>query len=120
MLNELTRITTAPVSAEELSMGKDAFIYSMPSDFETSLSTVSSLGNIYLYDLGLDYYAKLPAEVSAVTPDDVLASAKRYLGPNDAIVVVVGDRAKIMPGLTALRLGAVELRKPDGSVAGGK
>ena len=36
------------------------------------------------------------------------------------IVVAVGDRAKIKPGLNGLHLGAVEIRKSDGTVVGGK
>ena len=120
IMKELARITTAPVSADELAMGKDAFIYSMPSNFETSLSTVTSIADTYLYNLGSDYYAKLPAQITAVTADDVLAAAKKYLAGGSAIVVVVGDRAKILPGLAALKLGTPELRKPDGSIAPGK
>ena len=90
------------------------------SDFETSSGTAGSLANLYVYDLGLDYYTKLPSQVSAVTADAALAAARKYLVPDRMIIVAVGDRAKIEPGLRKLNLGNVETRRADGSVVAGK
>ena len=69
-----------------------------------------STANIYIYDLGLDYYAKLPARLSAVTTEQVKAAAEKYIVPEKLIVVAVGDRAKIGRELQKLNLGAVEVR----------
>ena len=55
--------------------------------------------------------------MNAVTADSALASAKKYLVPEKMIVVLVGDREKIAAPVAALKLGATELRKPDGTVA---
>ena len=56
-----------------------------------------SLSSIYVYDLGLDYFTKYPAQVSAVTAEAAQAAAKTYLVPEKLIVVAVGrseeDRA---------------------------
>jgi zinc protease len=120
IFNEVKRMTSAPMTPEELAMAKDSIVRALPSDFETSPGTAGSLANLYIYDLGLDYYTKLPAQVTAVTADTALAAAKKYLVPDRMIVVAVGDRAKIEPGLKKLSLGGVETRKVDGSVAGGK
>jgi zinc protease len=43
-----------------------------------------------------------------------LAVAKKYLVPEQLIVIAVGDKAKIEPELRKLNLGAVEIRDPEG------
>jgi len=116
IMKELKRIIDAPVTADELAMGRDALVRSLPSDFETSQSTASSLGNLYVYDLGLDYYARLPGQMAAVTIDAIQAVARKYLAPDQMKVIAVGDKAKIDAAIQKLKLGAVEYRKPDGSL----
>ncbi len=120
IFNEVKRMTTTPMTPEELVMAKDSIVRALPSDFETSAGTAGSLANLYIYDLGLDYYTKLPSQVTAVTADTALAAAKKHLVPDKMIVVAVGDRAKIEPGLKKLSLGGLETRRVDGSVAAGK
>ena len=115
IFKELKKIGDAPITAGELAMGRDALVRSLPSDFETSGGTVNSLANLYVYNLGLDYYAKLPGQVAAVTTDAVQAAVRKYLKPDSMIVVAVGDRAKIEAGLKKLNLGAFELRATDGT-----
>jgi len=118
ILKEIKRMTSTPVTPEELAMGKDSIARSLPADFETSARAAGSLLNLYLYKLGLDYYAKLPAEIDAVTAAAVQAAAAKYLVPDKMLIVAVGDREQIEKPLTALNLGKVELRHADGS--GGK
>ena len=77
----------------------------------------ATTANIYIYDLGLDYYAKLGARMSAVTTEQVRAAAQKYVQPDKVIVVAVGDRAKIAGELQKLNLGAVEVRSADGMPA---
>jgi len=120
IFNEVRKMTEAPMTSDELAMAKDSIVRALPSDFETSLGTAGSLANLYVYDLGLDYYTKLPSQVSAVTADAALAAARKYLVPDRMIIVAVGDRAKIEPGLRKLNLGNVETRRADGSVVVGK
>jgi predicted Zn-dependent peptidase len=45
--------------------------------------------------------------VRAVTAEDVQRVARRYLTPDQAHVVVVGDLAKVRPGIEALNLGPI-------------
>jgi zinc protease len=115
MLKEVKRMIDTPVTDAELTMGKGAMVRSLPSAFETSDSTVGTAAELYIYDLGWDYYAKFPAAVAAVTTASVQAAAKAHLRPDRMIVVCVGDRAKIEPGLKKLNLGAIEYRNADGT-----
>jgi zinc protease len=95
-------------------MAKDSLVRSLPSQFETSESTTTSTANIYIYDLGVDYYSQLPSRVMAVTADQVKTVSAKYLVPEKLIVVAVGDRAKIGGALRKLNLGRVELRDANG------
>ena len=56
----------ATLTPEELTLAKDSLVRSLPAEFETSGGVTASTANIYVYDLGLDYYTKLPARLSAV------------------------------------------------------
>jgi zinc protease len=114
ILREVQRMRDSGVTPDELSMAKDSLVRSLPSQFETSEGTTTSTANIYMYDLGVDYYSKLPSRLMAVTADQVKAVSAKYLVPEKLIVVAVGDRAKIGGALQKLDLGRVELRDANG------
>ena len=99
IFNEIKRIVAAPITPEELTMGRDAIVRQLPGTFETSSAAVGQLANIFVYKLGLDYYTKYAERVGAVTADAAQAAAKKYLAPERMVVVAVGDKAKIEAGL---------------------
>jgi len=116
IFKEIRKMAEAPVTAEELAMGKDALVRSLPTAFETSGSAVNTLNDLFVYDLGLDYYTKYPAMISGVTAESIQTAVKKYLVPEKMVVVAVGDQAAIEPGLKKLGLGNVEMRNPDATV----
>ena len=99
---------------EELALAKDSLVRGLPAQFETSSSVTASTANIYVYDLGLDYYTKLPARLSAVDAAQVKSAAEKYVVPEKLIVIAVGDRARIGAELQKLNLGPLEMRGSDG------
>ena len=92
-------------------------INSLPGAFETNNTVVGSFSNIFIYDLGLDYYTRYGREVSAVTAAQALDVARRYVVPERLVVIAVGDRAAIEAELRKLSLGAVEIRDAEGKPA---
>jgi zinc protease len=116
--NELRGLGTRPIAGEELTRSKDSMARSLPSQFETSANTTASFANVFVYDLGLDYYTKVPERVNAVSAEQVAAAAKKYIDPSKFIVIAVGDRAKIEPELKKLDLSPAEIWTPDGKRAG--
>jgi zinc protease len=115
IIKELSRMQSTPISQAELDLGRDALVRSLPGAFETTQSTVGTISGTYVYDLGLDYYTKYPAQIGAVTIASVQDVAKRYLTPGRFVVIAAGDRAKIEPQLKKLNLGPVEIRDADGN-----
>ncbi|MQA30595.1 MAG: insulinase family protein [Luteitalea sp.] len=117
ILKELSRIRDGELGADELTLAKDSLVRSLPSQFETSGRVTGSTTNIYVYDLGLDYYSRLPGRLTAVDAAGVKAAALKYVLPEKMLVVLVGDRARIAADMQKLNLGRAELRNPDGTPA---
>jgi zinc protease len=115
IFKELDRIHTAPLTADELKLAKGSFSLSLAGLFETSERTAGTVGNLFTYDLPLDYYRQLPSRIDAVTPEDVQRVATQYVHPDMSIVVAAGDRAKIEPELKKLSIGTIEIVDYDGN-----
>ncbi len=115
IFKEFDRIHSAPLTPDELKLAKGSFARSLPGLFETSERTAGSIGELFTYDLPLDYYKNLPARIDAVTPEDVQRVAAQYVHPDNAIVVAAGDRTKIEPELQKLSIGTIELVDSDGN-----
>ena len=113
---EIQRMIDAPMKADELSLAKDSQARSLPGMFETSRGEAGALAEIYMYSLPRDYFSNLPGQLNAVTAEQAQAVAKKYLHPEEMILVCVGDRAKIEPELAKLNLGETEIRDADGNV----
>jgi zinc protease len=114
IFNEINGMIAGPMSADELQKAREALANSLPGAFETSVNTVNSFSNIFIYDLGLDYYTRYTQEVRAVTAEQAFDVARKYLVPDRLVVIAVGDRTVIEPELRKLNLGAVEIRDAEG------
>jgi zinc protease len=115
IFKELRRMSEDPITADEFSLARDSIVLSLPGRFETTSQAVSSYANVFIYDLGTDYYTRLPALYSGATLEGVRGVARKYLAPEKMIVVAAGDRARIEPELRKLNLGPVEIRDADGN-----
>ena len=116
ILKEVRGMSERPIDSEELRLAKDALTRSLPGAFETSANAAASFSNVYIYDLGLQYFTNYAARVDAVSTAQAKAVAEKYLVPGKLVVIAVGDRAKIEPELRKLNLGPVEIRNADGKV----
>ena len=58
-----------------------------------------------------DYLEKYTTHIRSVEPDQIQKAAKKYMNPEDATIVVVGDASKLKPALE--KFGSVEVTKPE-------
>ena len=65
----------------------------MPRRLETNAGIASFLQMVEFFDLGMDYDARMPDLLAAVTRDDVHAAARAVLDPAKAAIVVAGPYA---------------------------
>jgi zinc protease len=106
---EIKRVRESELTPDELKKSKDSFSKSLVANFETTEAISSTIGLQFVFGLPMEYYRDLPAQIEKVTSADTLRVAKEYLHPESMIVVAVGDRAKIEPGLKDLKVGEVKV-----------
>ena len=87
---EITRFVEKGVTAEELADSQANFIGRLPLSLESNAGVTGALLNIERFGLGLDYYRRYPDLVRAVTPAQVLETARRYFRPEALAIVVAG------------------------------
>jgi predicted Zn-dependent peptidase len=105
--NELNGILKT-VPADELARAKNYVALRFPSGFEATSDISRRLEDMVVFKLPEDYFSKYVQNVQAVTAADVQRVAQKYIAPDQFIVVVVGDRKTIEPGIRALNLGPIE------------
>jgi predicted Zn-dependent peptidase len=96
-----------PIPPGEIEKAQNFLTYSLPGDFETNSDLMARLQTLLVYGLPMDYYDTYVDRLRAVTPADVERVAHKYIDPQKLLVVVVGDRKVIEPGIQALKLGPV-------------
>jgi zinc protease len=106
--NELNGILK-PVPPDELTRAKNYVAMRYPSGFETTSDISRRLEDALIYHLPDDYFSNYVQNIQAVTGADVQRVAGKYVRPDQAAVVVVGDLKTIEPGVRALNLGAVKV-----------
>jgi zinc protease len=116
MFNELRRMRETQMTTEEMTLSKDSITRSMPGRFERGTEAAGSFAELFLFDLALDYYSKLPDSINAVTPEQAQATAQKYIHPEKMVVLAIGDRGKIEEEMKKLNLGKMEVRDTDGKI----
>jgi zinc protease len=99
LFNEASRLRDEPVSDAELHFARTAYESSLIGLFESTGKMASTVGQMFTYDLPLDYYQSLPTRIDAMTAADIQRVARQYLQPSKLVVVAVGDRARIEAGI---------------------
>lgn len=110
--NELNGILQA-VPPEELERAKNYVALRFPGGFETSGDISRRLEDVLVYRLPDDYFSQYVQKIEAVTAADVQRVAREHIRPDRLVVVVVGDRTTIEPGIRALDLGTINTMTVD-------
>lgn len=92
ILRELQQFIEKGVSAEELRDSQDNFVGRLPLSLESNGGVANALLNIERYDLGLDYYLRYESLIRAVTPDQVLEVARKYLDLQKLAIATAGPK----------------------------
>ena len=90
-----------PLVPAEIARAKADLVQSVGARLEYGARIGSTLADLWLHGLPLDYYQRYPSLLAAETPDS-LASAATALDIDHLVVVVVGDRATVEAPLKAL------------------
>lgn len=115
VLDEIRKITEAPVAQEELTAAQEALINSFVFRWQSPSQVVTQLMMLEFDGLPADYYRTLLDRYRAVMPPEILRAARRYLHPDRMTIVVVGDPARFDRPLAAF--GPVTRLSPAGRPA---
>ncbi len=106
-LDVLARMPAEPPTPQELDAARDFLIGVFPLRFESASQVVAAIAGLVSLGLPDDELDRYRPAVAAVTGEEVLAAAA-HVRVADASVVLVGDAARIEPGLREM-FGPVEI-----------
>jgi predicted Zn-dependent peptidase len=86
---------SVPFTDDEMAQARAALVQSLPERFASVSATASSISDLYVEGLPQDFYQSMGAQVAAVTKDDLVRVARKYLDLDHLDIVIVGDRATI-------------------------
>jgi zinc protease len=92
---ELERIRSEDVSGKELTDAKTYLTGIFPIRLETQEGLIDQLVQIRMHELAPDYLETYRENIQRVTKEDVRRVAAKYVTPDRAAIVVVGDGAQI-------------------------
>ncbi|MFQ5512252.1 MAG: insulinase family protein [Candidatus Krumholzibacteriia bacterium] len=95
LLAEIKRIKSEPVTAEELKNAKSYLIGNFPISIETPDRIAAQVTQYKLLGLGKEDLESYRDRLAAVTIEDVSRVMDKYLHPDDAYIVLVGDAMEI-------------------------
>jgi predicted Zn-dependent peptidase/outer membrane lipoprotein-sorting protein len=108
ILIEMNRMRTELVSDEDLALVKNVLIGSFSRSLEDPQTIARFARNIAQYNLPKNYYETYLGKVEAVTPQEIQTMAEKYLHPDNAIILAVGNADEIREKMVAF--------SPSGSV----
>jgi zinc protease len=92
---EMDKLRSLPVPEAELADAQNYLSGVFSMGLATQDGLLSQFSNVALNELPDDYLETYRQKVRALTPDDLLAAARKYLDSANMQIVVVGDRAQI-------------------------
>ena len=115
-MKELRGITgERPITEEELTTAKEALVQRLPSQFASVGGINAAITNIWTQNLPDTYYQQYGKSIAAVTKEDVLKVAKKYIDLGHLAIVIVGDRASIEAPLKATAIAPITLLDIEGN-----
>jgi zinc protease len=103
-----------PFMDDELEQGKASLVQSLPERFSSVNGISTAVAALTTQDLPETYYRDFPAKVQALTRDDLVRVARKYLDLDHLHLVIVGDRAAIEAPLTATGIAPIRMLDTDG------
>ncbi len=95
ILKEMKRIQNEKVSEDELKKAQNYLSGNFIRDLENPATIARFAINTARYNLPKDYYKNYLKKLAAVTVEDVINTAKKYVKPNNAYILVVSSADEV-------------------------
>jgi len=104
-----------PITDEEIKTAKESLIQGLPQRFASVSAINGAITSLAVLNLPNDYYQTYGAKVSAVTKEDLLRVAKKYIDLGHLAIVIVGDRAVVEAALKATNVAPITILDLEGN-----
>lgn len=108
ILAQLDRIREEAPPDDELREVRDFLVGVFPLRFETTAGIAAAIEPMAVYDLPHDWWQTYRSNLEAVGPDDVLAAARELIRPEELLILITGDAARLGEELGTAGFGPVE------------
>jgi len=109
VMKELNKYEAAGITDDELTFTKSAIGQRDALRYETGVQKAGFISRILEYNLPADYVDQQNKILANITKAEIDALAKKWVKPETINILLVGDKAKILPGLQKLGYEIVEL-----------
>jgi zinc protease len=109
LLAQLERIREAPPGEQELAEVRDFLVGVFPLRFETTAGIAAAIEPLAVYGLPDDYWQSYRERVESVGTADVHRVARELVRPDDALILLTGDAARVRDELERAELGPLEV-----------
>ncbi|MDK2982300.1 MAG: zinc protease [Chloroflexota bacterium] len=93
---EIRKFVSAPVSTEELDDSQSHLIGRLPLSLESNAGLANAILSMERFDLGLDYFQNYAKTLRAITPEDILLAARKYLDDERLVIASAGPGDDIL------------------------
>jgi predicted Zn-dependent peptidase len=113
-MNELQKMRTAPVTDEEMAQAKALLIGNFGRSLESPQTLATFALNVERYGLPKDYYQNYVKSIEAVTKEDIMAVAQKYMLADQTTIFVVGKGTEVAEKLVPF--GPIQFYDADGNI----
>jgi len=110
---EIRKLTEQGPTEEEMESAKLSLISSLPGLFDSPEATADNFAQSEIMGRAFDHYRKYPAEIRAITAEDVKRCMRTYFTPEKMTVSLVGPASELQkqfPTAKILPLDSLEMR----------
>ncbi|MEW6125834.1 MAG: pitrilysin family protein [Acidobacteriota bacterium] len=98
VLQEINRIRTEKIKPEELNTSINQFVETFSLNFSSAAQIAGTFAQDEYTGRAADFWEKYRERIKAVTADDILRVAQKYLQPDKLVILVVGNIDDIAKG----------------------
>jgi len=91
---EINRFIKKPVTHQELSDSKSHLTGRLALSLESNSGLANAILSMEHFQMGLDYYQRYPTLINAISAEQILESARRYLDAERLAIVSAGTSSK--------------------------
>lgn len=109
VMKEFSNYAKEGITGDELNFMRSSIGQRDALRYETSLQKAAFIQRILDYDLPADYVDQQNRIIASVSAEEINKLASRWIHPEKMYILLVGDKARIQPGLQKLGYEIIEL-----------